>query len=140
MEVTEQLIKAADDSTDINSLVSLYVQLRDAKEEIKRLMTEKQKPIIDLMDSLETKMLGLLDASGMDSAKTSSGTVYRTPKTNAKVADWNVLIAYVVANEAYDLLTKSVAKDAVKSRIEETGEIVPGVDMYTFNTVGVRRS
>lgn len=138
--VSDDLRAAVDATKDFDSLVQAYIIARDAKEQIKRITTEWSAPIDGLMTVIESKFKEMLDATGQESAKTASGTVYKTLRTSAKVADWNVLLAYIIKHDAYDLLTKNVSKDAAKARMEETGEIVPGVDFVRFIDVGVRRA
>lgn len=139
MEIGTDLIKAVDKSTDYDSLTAVYIQCRDAKEELKREITEKTAPVDSLMKTIEGKLLSMIEESGLESVRTASGTVYKMPKTSAKVADWKIFLDYVKKNDAFDLLVKNVSKDAVKARIEESNEIVPGIDMYTIITVGIRR-
>lgn len=140
IEKRDQLSAAISGANDIAELVGHYVGFRDKKEELKRFRTELESGLDAFMESIENRLLQVLDASGQESAKTKFGTAYKKKSTSTKVADWNVLIGYVKENDAYDILTKSVAKDAVKQRIEETGEPVPGVDLVTWIEVGIRRA
>lgn len=139
-EKVDAVLGAIGKSKDFGELVGFYVDFRDQKEAIKREMADRLAGVTVFMDRIEGRLLELLTESGQDSAKTKYGTAYKKPFLSAKVADWNVLIEYVKKNDAFDLLTKSVAKDAVKARITETGEIVPGVDLVTTQQVGIRRS
>lgn len=140
ISVTPELVAAVEKSEDLNSLVQVYISCRDGKEELKRQKAVLEAPLDDLMKTLEGRMMTMLDKTKQESARTAAGTVYKTKKTSAKVADWNILVDYIKKNDAYDLLTKAVSKDAVKARIDAKGEIVPGVDMVTFIEVGVRKS
>lgn len=140
MEITPELKTAVETCDDFDSLVAAYVMLRDSKEEAKREFTERTAPIDGLMKTASSKLLELLDKSGQEGAKTKHGSVYKVKKLTAKVADWNVLLDFIKKHKAWDLLTHAVSKDAVKSRVDETGEIVPGVDLVTFIDVGVRRA
>lgn len=134
------ILSAIGKATDFSELVGFYVDFRDQIEAIKRELAERTAPLSARMDRIEARLLERLSETGQENAKTTFGTAYKKPFTSTKVADWNVLLDYIKKNDAYDLLTKSVAKDAVKARIEETGEIVPGVDLVTGVSVGVRRS
>ena len=116
---TDSILQAIGKSKDYSELVGHYVDFRDKKEAIKKEMTERVRDVEVFMDRIEGRLLELLLESGQDSAKTKFGTAYKSPKTSARVADWNALIEYVKRHEAYDLLTKNVAKDAVMSRIKE---------------------
>lgn len=137
---TNTVLEAISKASDYSDLVGYYVDFRDQKEQIKKEMTQRISAVEVFMDRIEGRLLELLTESGQDSAKTKFGTAYKSPKTSARVADWNVLIGYIKANDAYDLLTKNVSKDAVKARMTETGEVVPGVDLVTIQTVGIRRA
>lgn len=134
------ILKAIGEATNISDLVGHYIDFRDEKEAIKRKFTEDQAVPIAYMDRIEARLLTLLTESGQDSAKTPFGTAYKAAKTSAKVSDWNSLIEYVKREDAYDLLTKGVAKDAVIARIDATSEVVPGVDIIKFVEVNIRRS
>jgi hypothetical protein len=134
------ILDAIGKSKDYGELVGFYVDYRDAKEQIKKEMTERIAGVEVFMDRIEGRLLEMLMESGQDSAKTPYGTAYKSTKTSAKVADWNVLIGYIKKNDAYDLLTKNVSKDAIKARMEDTGEIVPGVNLTTYQEVGIRRA
>lgn len=136
----EKVMNAISASSDFGELVGHYVDFRDQKEAIKRQYAEDVSVPESFMKRIESRLLELLADTGQESAKTKFGTAYKKPALSAKVADWNVLIDYIKRNDAYDLLVKNVAKDAVKARIDETGEIVPGVDLATTLTVGIRRS
>lgn len=134
------ILDAIGKATNVSDLVGYYIDFRDEKERLKRKFTDDQAIPIGFMDRIEARLLTLLTESGQESAKTPFGTAYKANKTAAKVADWNSLIGYVKDNDAYDLLTKGVAKDAVIARIDATGEVVPGVDIIKFVEVNIRRS
>jgi hypothetical protein len=140
VEITPELIAAVDESTDMKSLTDVYLKCRSLREELKRAYTDADKPVKDFMDHMEAKMLSILDSQKLESVTTSHGTVYRSTQTRAKVADWKVFVAYIKKNDAFDLLKKDVSKDAVKARIEDSGEVVPGVDIYSFHVANVRKS
>jgi hypothetical protein len=136
----ESLTAAITNVKDMAELVGHYVSLRDKKEELKRHRTELESALGSVMDVIAARLGNILDDTGQESAKTKFGTAYKAHKTSAKVADWRVLVDYIKKHDAFDLLTKAVAKDAIKQRIDESGEIVPGVDLVTFTEVQVRRA
>lgn len=120
-------------------LVQQYITLRDEKEKIKRRYAQDTETVDAAMHNIEIELQKRLTESGTDSMKTKAGSFYITTQTKARVADWQILLGYVKENDAFDLLTKNVSKDAVVQRLNETGEIVPGVDIATFKSVQVRR-
>lgn len=123
-----------------DKLVESYIALRDEKERIQKEFTATKNGITGTMDEIEVEFLKRLEAEGLEGLRTALGTVFKLPKTTARVVDWTAVINWVVENNAFDILTKNVSKDAVVKRINEDNVVVPGVDLYTFQTVGIRRA
>lgn len=129
-----------DQPIDINKRIDQFVKLRD---EIKRLEDEhktKMSPYREALDGLNSTLLDHLNFVGGDSVKTASGTVYRTTKNTASIADKTAFWAYVVACGDWDLIDyKANAKSAVE-HADKNGSLPPGVNLNTRQEVGVRRS
>lgn len=123
----------------IDELVADYLLLRDEKERLKREFTDQTEDLDAGMKRIEAELHRCLQESGLENFGSKRGTVYKVKKTFANVADWNVLLGYIRETESFDLLTKAVSKEAVVSRIEETGLVVPGVNITKTETVGIRR-
>jgi predicted RNA-binding protein (virulence factor B family) len=122
-------------------LVDKYVELRDRKAEIAKTIKTKTDKIDAAMKQIEAILLKKLEAEDEESIRTASGTVYKSVKTGVRVADWDAVLAHILENEAYEMLTKGVSKDAVKSyREEHDGDIPPGVNLYEEITINIRRS
>jgi hypothetical protein len=127
-------------TVDINKRVQQYVKLRD---EIKRMddeHKEKLKPYKDTLEKLNAVLLQHLININGDSVRTEGGTVYRTAKKSASLADPEAFMRFVSANEAWDLLDRKANVTAVADFIEENNETPPGVNFTTTYVVGVRRS
>jgi hypothetical protein len=92
------------------------------------------------MEKIEKKMLGELDKAGVDSMKTSLGTVYKSTGSSCTVADWDSVFSFMQDKEMWQLLNHSVNKTAVTEYLEAHGELPPGVNYTTFTTVNFRRS
>ena len=125
---------------DINKRVAQYVRLRD---EIKRLDDEhkaKMKPYRDMLEQLNGVLLSHLNDIHGDSVKADAGTVYRTPKKSATLADPDAFMRFVIGNEAWDLLDRKANVTAVADFIDENNEPPPGVIFSTAYVVGVRRA
>ena len=139
MEISSELIEAVDVCDDADALVQTYIALRDEEEARKRQRTEEDEPLKKLKDTIETKLQKQLQDANLERMGTAHGTVYKAKKTAARVADWNVLLAWIQKHSAWDMFKKDVNKTAVEARMEETGKPVPGVDWTVFETIGVRR-
>ena len=119
---------------NIDNLVETYVQLRDAKDDLKKQHSEALKPYDEGMDIIEGKLLSEMQRTGADSFKTKHGTAYKTAWTTARVADWSAVLDYAITNERFDLFERRVNKTVVA----EIGE-VPGVAVDTGIKVNIRR-
>ena len=125
----------------ISEAVEIYVQLRDKKAQLKAEYQEAVAPVQEKMDKLEQKFLEMMNTTGVDSIKTTSGTAYTSVKTSASVADKDAFFNYVKDNNEWALMEVRASSTAVKQFVEANeGEIPPGINLNTERTVNVRRS
>lgn len=124
---------------DFSTRVSQFVRLRDKIKAIKEQHKEELAPYVDALDKLETMLLSHLDTVGADKVSSSSGTVYRTTKHSASIADMTAFWGFVTSTSAFDLVDKKANVTAVREYMEEFKQPVPGVNVSSVHTVGVRR-
>jgi nanoRNase/pAp phosphatase (c-di-AMP/oligoRNAs hydrolase) len=125
----------------LSEAVSIYIQLRDQKAQLKAAFDEKVAPLQEKMDKLEAKLLEVFNQTGMDSVKTEFGTAYSTVRTTASVADRDSFMDFVKANEEWALLEVRVSKSAVEQfRSANDNELPPGINIREERVVNVRRS
>lgn len=121
---------------DINTLVAEYVKRRDLLKQMEAEHEARCEPVKGELELIGAAIQKVLQAQGLKSAKTPSGTAYLSTVVSAKVEDWQAVLDYIKANDAYHLLEKRVSKTA----LAETGETVPGVVLSSTVNVNVRRS
>lgn len=120
--------------------ISQYVRLRDRIREIEKRHKEELEPFKAAKDKLEVMLLGMLNTTGQDSATAKgAGTVYKTTKRSASIADADAFRRHVIGSEAWDLLDWKANATATADFIDEHGTAPPGVNFNTHVTVGVRR-
>lgn len=124
---------------NFNLRIAQYVKLRDKIKELEDKHKAELKPYRETLEQLNGAMLNALSAIGSDSTSTEAGTVYRTMKKSASIADASAFWNYVVANNAWDLIDKRANVTAVADFIEEHKSPPPGVNFNTRFEVGVRR-
>lgn len=125
----------------LSEAVTLYIQLRDKKAEMKAEFDASIAPINEKMDKLEAKLLDVFNKTGMDSVKTEHGTAYTAVRTTASIADREAFMNFVKANEEWSLLEVRASKTAVEQfRETNDNELPPGVNMRSERVVNVRRS
>lgn len=124
----------------LSDAVALYIKMRDRKAELKAEFDAKVAPLNEKMDKLEAKLLEVFNQTGMDSVKTEFGTAYATTRVTASVADKEVFMAHIRANDDWGLLEVRASKTAVEQYRSVHDDIPPGVSMHAERVVNVRRS
>lgn len=127
------------DQVRADELTAKYIALRDFKAKFNAEHEKKVARITARMDELESEMMGFLNATGQDSAKTASGTFFKKTSTSSKVADRDVFLSFVLENNAINFLENRVSNTAVTEYIETHGTLPPGVDVTRVVSVSVNR-
>ena len=125
---------------DIGELVEQMVKVRDKLKEADDAHKAKTKAARDYKEAPETKLLARLNDVGGESVKTAHGTVYRTTRRSATIADSGTFREYVIQESAFDLVDWKANANAVDDFIKNEGTPPPGVNYSTAYTVGVRRA
>jgi hypothetical protein len=126
--------------TTIEELVDAMVKVRDklkAADDAHKMKTATARA---LKDRLESRLLEKLNEVGGESVRTKHGTVYRTTRRSASIADGDVFRKFVISHEAFDLVDWRANANSVDDFIKSEGTTPPGVNFTTAFTVGVRRS
>ena len=126
-------------TTDINVRIAQYVGLRDKIKALDDAHKEKMKPFREMLETLGGVLLDHLKNQAADSVSTPSGTVYKTVKNSASIADGTAFWNFVVENNEWDLIDKKANVSAVQDFIEAHSSPPPGVNFSSVITVGVRR-
>ena len=131
---------------NVDQLTAKYIELRDRKSALEKELEAKKAEITKMMDAIEERLKAVMHETGTKSLKTDHGTAYIAYRESATVADWDILLDYIVKNENWDLLERRVSKTGVKNIMEEdrhgnyTNPPPPGVNFVRFETINVRRS
>jgi hypothetical protein len=121
-------------------LVDQYVRLRDQIKKMDDEHKERMKPYREALEKLNGVLLSHLNEIEGDSVRTSVGTVYRTAKKSATLADPEAFMRFIIGSGEWDLLDRKANVTAVADFIEENETLPPGVNFSTTYVVGVRRS
>jgi len=124
---------------DLNKRVGQYVKLRDFIADVKEKHKKELEPLNEMLEQLNSLMLDHLCSIGAERVGTDSGTVYRTAKKSASVADMSAFWAWVVTQNDWDLLDKKANVKAVEDFMKKNNMPVPGVNYTEKFVVGVRR-
>ena len=124
----------------VDDIVAAYVRLRDQKAELKAQQAEVMKPYDEALAKLEAEALQILSDTGVESMKTSAGTVYKSVATSATVQDKSAFMDYLKEHQAFDLLDVRANKTAVQDFVTENQDTPPGVVIRREMKVGFRRA
>ena len=108
--------------------IAQYHRLEAKIDEIETEQKEKLRPYKEAREKLRALMLGMLNDSGQESAKTSAGTVYKTTRSSASLEDPEAFKRHVIGSENWDLLDwKANLTAAQDFASANDGELPPGV-------------
>jgi len=126
--------------TDLDRLVSVYVKIRDKKNELAAAFAEQEKELDGKLDTVKQALLEHCKATGTESVKTASGTFWRTQRKRFWTSDWDAMNRFIVENEAVDLLEKRIHQGNMKQFLEENPEVLPpGLNADSEYSITVRR-
>ena len=125
----------------LDRLVSAFIKIRDARDDIKRELDKKVQDLEDEMATINQAILEVLKDQGVDSVRTPHGTAYRTVKSRYWTNDWESFYECIHENDAYDLLEKRIHQSNMKQFLEDNPDLLPkGLNIDSEYQVVVRRS
>lgn len=125
---------------NIDELVEQMVKVRDKLKEADDAHKKKTEAARKYKEQLENKLLEKLNQVGGEAVKTAHGTVYRTTRRSATIADGDTFRDFVINQAAFDLVDWKANALAVDDFIKSNSAPPPGVNFTTVFTVGVRRA
>ena len=124
-----------------DQLVDYYLKLRAKIKEQDDAHKKGMAPMREALEKLEGMLLASVQATGGDSITVKGvGTVYKTTKKSASIADAAAFKRHVIGSQDFDLLDLKANVTVVEERIKADGEPPPGVNFSTFVTVNVRKA
>lgn len=108
-------------------LIAKYIEYRDRIREEEAKCKATVAEIEEQMDIIESAMLRRLNRRGANNTNTDAGTAYKKASSTVRMIDRAAFLDYVRENEAWDLITNHVSKDAVDKIIDDTRSPPPGI-------------
>jgi hypothetical protein len=124
--------------TTVDKRVSQYIQIRNKLKELDDEFEQKRKPLVELQNMLSGWIQSFLEKTGSQSVKTKSGTCYQSVRYTASLADADIFMNFVIANQAFDLIDRKANATACRDYAAEHKTLPPGVNLSAVKTVGVR--
>lgn len=117
-----------------------YIQLRDRRSALKEAYDLADADLKKRMAMYDVRMLQVLKANNINSAKTDNGTAFIKTKRFFSCADWPSYWAWVAKTGNFDMLEKRPATRALEAYVSEHNMLPPGINMMAEDEVIVRRS
>lgn len=123
-----------------DEIIAKYIELRDKKKVLKDAYEGSVAKIDQALEKIERHLMVQMQANGLKSMPTAAGTAYLQPRTAATVADWDILLGFIQANEHWTLLERRVNKTAVEEYKAAKEDLPPGINWREEIVCNVRRS
>jgi len=125
---------------DLERLVSVYIKIRDKKNEVAAKAREEEQELSDKLKIIETALLEHCKDSGVESVRTASGTFYRSIRQKYWTSDWEAMNEFILDHGVPELLEKRIHQGNIKQFLEDNPELLPpGLNCESEYTVTVRR-
>jgi hypothetical protein len=119
----------------LNVLIGARQRVKERLEKKEAEFVEDCKPLKEALTRLEGQIVLQMDANNLVNVKTEYGTAFFQFPVSMKVADRDVFFRWVVDNNAWDVLTTNVSKEAIRER-----EITPpGVEVTEIRKLYIRK-
>jgi hypothetical protein len=123
-----------------DKLVSIFIKMRDKRDEIKREMETKVNEIEEQMHVINQQLLEICKTNGADSIRTPHGTAYRTIKQRYWTNDWEHFHKFMQEQGAMELLERRIHQSNMKQFLEENPDLHPmGLNVDSEYAITVRR-
>ena len=124
-----------------DKLTLAYIKMRDKRAELLKEYEAEDAKIGEQMQMVEDELRNLFDEVGLESIRTTYGTVYRSVKTQYQVNDWDSMYKFVMEHNVPQLLQRRVSTTNMKQFLDENPNLMPmGMNIDNRYTVTVRRS
>ena len=126
---------------NLDTLTSVYLKMRDTKDEITAQYKQKVAEIDEQMSVVEAEMLEACKSMNASSVRTPHGTIVRSVKSRYWTNDWDSMYVFIKEHGAFGLLEKRLHQTHMKEFLDENPDLLPaGLNVENQYTVVVRRS
>lgn len=127
-------------SVPIEKLVKTYLKIKTKRAELQKAFDEQDAKLEKQMRTIKNALLEHCKSNNADSVRTPEGLFYRTIKRDYWTNDWESMHAFIVANEAPQLLEKRIHQGNMKEFLENNPDLLPpGLNVDSEYVITVRR-
>jgi hypothetical protein len=127
--------------TDVDKLVKIYIKIRDARDQLRRELEEKEADLNEQLSIVEQELLEVCKSTNADSIKTKHGLAMRSVKSRFWTSDWEKFYEFMQDHKAPELLEKRIHQSNMKQFLDENPDLHPaGLNVDRTYAITVRRS
>ena len=125
----------------LEQVAAAIVAIRDEITKINKEADKKVKALDREKEALEKYCDQKLEQSGVESAKTASGTIMRQERVRFTTEDWERMYRFIEDNDAFELLEKRIHQTNMRRFLEDNPEKESkGLNAFRETKIVVRRS
>jgi hypothetical protein len=129
------------DGMNVDKLVSVFIKIRDARDEAKRDWEEIDSEFVTKLDLINQELLSICKNTGADSIKTKDGTAIRTIKSKYWTNDWERFYDWMFEHNVPEVLERRIHQTNIKQFLAENPDMLPpGLNVDNAYHITVRRS
>lgn len=124
----------------IDKLAAIYIKIRTKISELTKKYDTEVEVLKEQQEQIKFALNDKMKALGVESMRTSAGTVSRSVKTRFNTQDWDSFKAFLVEHDVLDLLEKRIAQGNMAKFLEDNpGLVPPGLNSTTEYDISVRK-
>jgi len=135
LDFPPELEKGAEMPATLGGQVDEYSEVREERLKLEKLAARVKERETELFNA----MLSTLNESADTGASGEHHRVQRVEKVANSVADWDAVHAFILANNAWEIMAKSVNQKALNEYVEEQGAPPPGIERKTIATLSITK-
>lgn len=122
-------------------LVSAYIKLRTARQELKAKYDTEEAALERQQDMVTERLQDMMKEIGADSLKTKFGTVSRKIKVRYWPSDWGAMYDFIREHGIPDLLEQRLCQSKMQAFLDDHPELLPaGLNADSKYTITVYKA
>lgn len=124
-----------------DKLTATYIKIRSRRAEILQEYEKQDSELQNQLDLIVNELLNICKETGVESLRTTAGTVTRTIKSRYWTSDWGAMYAFIKEHDVPQLLEQRVHQSNIKTFLKEHPELLPpGLNQDSKYSISVRRA
>ena len=124
----------------VERLTGVYIKIRDARTALAAKFKAEDGELQEQLEQIKRALLDYCETNGLESARTTAGTFYRTVKTRYWTSDWESVYKFVIDQNMPELFEKRLNQTVLKALIEEDPDFaLPGLNSDSEYVITVRK-